>query len=331
MSEPIDVVISWVDGSDPDHKKKLQPFLEAEFGKKFSKIPEDIAGETRFRSVGEIFYCVGSILRFAPFVRNIFIITDNQQPGLTDFVQQNFPETKTAIKLIDHTEIFSGYEKVLPVFNSLSIETLMFRISGLSENFVYFNDDFFLVRPIVETDWFIDNQAVGYGYWRNMAIDMLLWLFKPKQNGHKPFGFKDSMLNAAKELGLRWTYFHIDHTPQALKKSILEKYYTENPQKLIANISHKFRHETQFNPQALFYMMSLKAGKSVSNSKIKLLYIKPVNREKSYLDRKFKTFESQPDITFCCVGSLDLANENDKQNITNWLKSILIISLPEDS
>ncbi len=322
--KPIDVVISWVDGNDPTQKMKMQPYLN-----KLDFISEDLSGPTRFRSEGEIFYCVASVLRFAPFVRKIFIITDQQNPNLDDFIQTNFPANTIPLVIVDHTVLFKGYENYLPVFNSLSIETSIFRIPDLSERFVYFNDDFFLVRPIKETDWFIDNQAVGYGYWRNLPMDRLLWYLKPKKNGHKPFGFKDSMINAAKELGLKNSYFHIDHTPLAMNKSILEKYFIENPQKFIANISHKFRNETQFNPQALFYMLALKSGECVSEPKNKLLYLKPVNRENSYIGRKLRSFENNSDIIFCCIGSIDLAIKEDKEKLFSWLKSILNVKFNE--
>lgn len=68
-SDDIDVVIARVDGNDPKHRDKMKPYLDPQ-----SPESDDIAGPTRFRSEGEIFYCVVSILRFAPFVRKIFIV-----------------------------------------------------------------------------------------------------------------------------------------------------------------------------------------------------------------------------------------------------------------
>ncbi len=62
----IDVVIARVDGNDPKHQAKMKPYLDPQSAKS-----DDIAGPTRFRSEGEIFYCAASILRFASFVRKI--------------------------------------------------------------------------------------------------------------------------------------------------------------------------------------------------------------------------------------------------------------------
>jgi len=94
--QAVDVVISWVDGNDPAHKQKIKPFLDSQ-----SRKSDDIAGSTRFDSVGEIFYCIASIYRFAPFVRKIFIISDNQNPCMDEFIQENFPESKIEIEIVD--------------------------------------------------------------------------------------------------------------------------------------------------------------------------------------------------------------------------------------
>ena len=88
---------------------------------------------------------VKSILKFAPFVRKIFIVTDSQKPsfsGLEDLIVSN------KVKVVDHKEIFKGYEKYLPTFNIRSIDAVLHRIEGLSEMFVYFNDDVFLINKI---------------------------------------------------------------------------------------------------------------------------------------------------------------------------------------
>ena len=71
----------------------------------------------RYGQINEIEYCVNSILKFAPFVRNIFIVTDDQTPDfLSDPVraQNEFPN----VSVIDHKVIFKNYPQYLPNFNS---------------------------------------------------------------------------------------------------------------------------------------------------------------------------------------------------------------------
>ena len=321
MSDPIDVVIAWVDGNDPLHRKKIQPYLS-----KKAETSDDIAGPTRYRSEGEIFYCVSSILRFAPFIRKIFIVTDEQDPCLDDFIQVNFPENKIPVEIVDHKVIFRDHEQYLPVFNSRAVETCIHRIPDLNENYVYFNDDFFLINPIRETDWFVDDKTVAYGNWRNLILDRLLWLIKPLKNGHKPVGFKDGMISAARKFGKRWKYFHLDHTPHALKKSVIADYFSKNPHLFLSNISYKFRSGKQFNTHELYYLSMLKSNKAiVKPASEHLLYIKPVKRGDNYLNRKLNMFKISNNLKFCCIGSLDLATEKDRNTLLDWLRNTLNI------
>lgn len=323
MSEPIDVVIAWVDGNDPSHKRKIRPYLNLS---KMAEVSDDIAGPTRYRSEGEIFYCVASVLRFAPFVRKIFIVTDEQDPHLDNFIQTNFPNNKIPIEIVDHKVIFRDYEQYLPVFNSRAVETCIHRIPDLSENYVYFNDDFFLINPLRKTDWFIDDKIVAYGNWRNLILDRLLWLLKPLKNGHKPVGFKDGMVSAALKFGNKWKYFHLDHTPHALKKSVIADYFSKNPHFFLSNISYKFRSGKQFNTYELYYLSMLKSNNAiVKPASEHLLYIKPVKRGENYLSRKFNMFKINKGLKFCCIGSLDLATEKDRNILLSWLQEILNI------
>ncbi len=315
----IDVVFTWVDGNDPEHKKKITPYLNPR-----AQASDDIAGPTRYRSEGEIFYSVASILRFAPFVRKIFIVTDNQNPNLDKFIEKNFPENKIPIEIVDHKVIFEGYEEYLPVFNSRAVETCIYRIPGLSENYIYLNDDFFLVRPIQISDWFVEDKIVAYGSWRSLPLDRLLWLIKPMKNGHKPVGFKDGMIMAARKYGKKWKYFHLDHLPHPIKKSVLADYFDKNPQHFLSNISHKFRSGKQFNTHELSYLSMFDAGKAIIKpSTDHLLYMKPVNRGENYLKRKLRCFETNEELKFCCIGSLDLATEEDRIILLNWLGNVI--------
>lgn len=315
----IDVVFTWVDGNDPEHKKKIAPFLTPR-----DRASDDVAGPTRYRSVGEIFYSVASVLRFAPFVRKIFIVTDNQNPNLDKFIEANFPDNKIPIEIVDHKVIFRGYENYLPVFNSRAVETCIYRIPGLSENYVYFNDDFFLIRPIKQSDWYVDDKIVAYGSWRFLLLDRLLWLIKPIKNGRKPVGFKDGMIKAARKYGKKWKYFHLDHLPHPLKKSVIADFFEKNPQHLLSNISHKFRSGKQFNTNEIYYLCMFDAGKAILKpSSEHLLYMKPVKRGKKYLTRKLRNFKTNRNLKFGCIGSLDLAVEQDRITLLDWLTKII--------
>ena len=163
---PIDAVITWIDGQDKDQKEKLGHYLTS------AGLPElDSTMSTRYDQCGEINYCVRSLLRFAPWVRTIYIVTDNQIPPIIKTLKNTIYENK--IKLIDHRDIFLSSEGCLPTFNSLSIESVLWRIKGLANNFIYFNDDCILIRPLSYDDFFCDGRIVLRGRWNTLFIKML--------------------------------------------------------------------------------------------------------------------------------------------------------------
>ena len=124
LNDKIDAVITWVDGNDPVHQAKRAQFLTH----KRENTMKDVAGETRFNQVGEIYCCIASILRFAPWINKIYIVTDNQDPHVEDYINKYFPENKIPVEIVDHKVVFEGYEKYLPTFNSLAITSVLWRI-----------------------------------------------------------------------------------------------------------------------------------------------------------------------------------------------------------
>ena len=311
---PIDFVISWVDGNDPAHIQKLESYKSRH--KEASR--DDVAGTTRFANIGEINYCVASIHRFAPFARQIFIITDGQDPHLEDYLKQHF-DNIIPIRIVDHKTIFEGYEEYLPTFNSRAIEAMMWRIPGLSENFVYLNDDFLFVAPCSEEDFFKGDKTICYADWYSTSFAKFLRFIKPKKKGHKPIGFKDSMLNALSIIGESSRFLYLAHTPRALKRSFYEKFFNENPDILIRNIRHRFRDAEQYNSQELFYMTEHRNGKCIVRSpKTFGLYMKP-RKGGDYVKRKLDGFDKNHQALFCCFNSLDQADVQDQQLVKDWI------------
>lgn len=314
---PIDAVVTWVDGDDPVLRRKRSGYITGRQEDSF----DDIAGSTRYTSSGEIFLCVASILKFAPFIRRIFIITDGQDPHIGRLISGYFPDCGVSVRIVDHKEIFRGYGQYLPTFNSLSIETMMYRIPGLSEHFVYFNDDFMLLRPLEESDLVSDGRPVVYGYWH---FTFTAWLCRllGRLKKHSEFKFRDSMLNAATTLGGKalFRFIRTSHTPQVLRKSVCERFYAGHPEALVSNIRHKFRDKSQFNPQTLFHTMMLYSGDCVLRSeKDALVYIGPRAEWKSKTRRMIDRLKGSRTAKFCCINSLDKASPDQKAEILEYL------------
>ncbi len=318
---PIDAVITWVDGDDPIHRAKREAYITDK--KENQHI--DVAGETRYRQVGEIAYCVASINRFAPWIRKIFIVTDNQSPDIKDFMDRNFPDKQIPIEIVDHKVIFKGYEQYLPTFNSRAIESFIYRIPKLSEHYVYFNDDLFLLRPMRPSDFFQNESPIANGYWHLTWTARLLRLLRRKKNGHKTVSFRDSMMNAAKVLNSS-RFIRIVHTPHAFRRSVFEQIYLEYPRLFESNIIHRFRNENQYNVTALFYCYSIPKKLSVlSDKKNHYLYLSPGHSTLDEVKNVLIDFENNEDAMFCCFNSMDMASQEIIEEMELWIKKRLNI------
>lgn len=329
ITHPVDVVITWVDGNDPRLAAKREKYLKQQKGSGFTG-----GLSTYFASNNEISYCVFSILRFAPFVRNIFIITDGQDPGLWNMVGKHFPEKLDSIKIVDHQEIFRGYEEYLPTFNSTSIETMMWRIPGLSENFVYFNDDLLLIDEVKPEDWFVDNRPVLRGKWRTAPFKKLmsnkLKIFFNKTLRRRPdfaprFSFYLGQWNAASYLGRKFSYFFNCHTPHCFSKSRFEKFFAKNMHILLKNISFRFRNQEQYNLTTLADHLEIMDGNK-NITRLNLVYLHPYY-SKVRLQRKIKRSENDPGIKSVCIQSLDQFGKQQQENIFGWIREKLKINL----
>lgn len=129
MKDKIDIVVLWVDGNDP---KWIEEYNQ------YSNTPINKDDVCRFRDWGIMKYWFRGIANYAPWVNHVFFVTNGQKP---DFINENCEK----LILINHSDYID--KKYLPVFNSCAIELGLHRIPGISEKFIYFNDDFFIVRP----------------------------------------------------------------------------------------------------------------------------------------------------------------------------------------
>tara|TARA_B100001245_G_C22754973_1_gene365468 strand:+ start:34 stop:783 length:750 start_codon:yes stop_codon:yes gene_type:complete len=243
-NNPIDAVITWVDGNDPLHQKKITEALPLEKSKRL------YIGSSKYKQIGEIYFCVLSILKFAPFIRNIFIVSDSQVPEFIKKDSLNNPR----IKIVDHKEIFKGLLGFTPTFNPRCIDALLHRIPGLSERFISFNDDMFLIQKTKKEDWFEGGVTpVLRGKWSTSYNN--LW-YKKAASFLFPFLKKRPSYNLAQSLsanmvGYNKKYYRSFHSGRPLLKSILRDYFKLNPKTLHNQLKYRFRHQNQFMPYSL--------------------------------------------------------------------------------
>jgi len=139
----IDLVYLWVDGDDPKWQEKKLIFT----GKVSDTSESNNIG--RYISNDELKYSLRSAEKHAPWIRKIFIVTDDQKPEWLDI-------THPKIQVVDHREIMPP--EILPCFNSTVIEYFLYMIPGLSEHFLLANDDMFF-NANLSPDFFFANDG----------------------------------------------------------------------------------------------------------------------------------------------------------------------------
>lgn len=136
---PVDFVVLWVDGNDPEWQKEKDLYLPNDENIKKSN------SSARFRDWDIFKYWFRAVEKYAPWVRNVYLVTWGHVP---DFIDLESPK----LKFVKHSDFMP--QEYLPTFSCFPTELNLWRIEGISEHIVYFNDDMFLTRPVEKSDFF---------------------------------------------------------------------------------------------------------------------------------------------------------------------------------
>lgn len=246
---PTDAVITWVDGTDPVHAARRAVWQQAST----TPLHENAINPHRWGSGDELSYCLRSIANHAPWLRRIWIVTDRQTPDLSALPGP----FRQKISIVDHRRIFARLPHALPTFNSLSIETVLWRIPGLSEHYVYFNDDVFLTAPLEPADLFRDGMPVLRGKW----VDYSAIADDPVARGDPALLHHFVQINAARLMGYAAGHlFSSAHVVHPARRSVMAGLYRQMPAAFHANIAHRFRDLSQFFPSGLHNHACIRAG-----------------------------------------------------------------------
>ena len=310
--EKIDAVITWVDGSDPKYQLKHQSLLKnhGDFKKQYMQ-------------ADEIDFCVLSIIKNAPFIRKIFIVTDSQSPALDETKRL---ASLDKVEIIDHKEIFSGLEGFLPTFNIRSIDAVLYRIKDLSEKFIYFNDDMFLIKESNPGDWFINNNAVLTGNWSKtyniQPLKKIAKLLKRILKSRPSYNRAQS--KAANIVGFDKKYFKSYHSGRPQVKSVIKKFYDNNPKILKRQLSYKFRNDKQYMPYSLCWHLLIKAEQYEAANKNRLIEIEKIrNLGPEKLKKILLDIDHNTKAQFLNVQDLNYASKETAKAFKDWLRNKL--------
>ncbi len=250
----IDFVIPWVDPSDKEWQLQHRRCAE-ELGK--TVVFDD--SESRYRDWDTLRYLFRGIEKFTPWVRKVHFITCGHLP--------KWMNTKAEkLHIVKHTDYMDS--RYLPTFSSHTIELNMHRISDLAEQFVYFNDDILLLRPMKPEDFFKNGKPRDYAILnpaisshRYSVLDTAItdieiindYFSKNRVIAKHPFKWFNIRygVNNLKTLALmpwpRFAHLYGRHLCNSFLKSTFEELWKKEYSVLDETSSHKFRTRRDVN------------------------------------------------------------------------------------
>lgn len=268
METNIDFVLIWVDNNDRNWKSEKNKYLINEC------VTND--SEIRYRDWENLKYWFRAVECFAPWVRKIHFVTCGQKPS---WLNTNNPK----LNLVYHKDYID--EEYLPTFNSHVIELNLHRINGLSEQFVFFNDDMFLNDYVKPEDFFergkprdsailntikMDRKGIPHIIVNDLCVLSQYYDFNKQfaSNLSKWINIKYGNKLLRTLFLLPWkmyTGFYEMHIPNAYVKKTFDEVWSKEKDYLCDVCRHRFRNDKDVN-QWLMRYWQLASGNFVPRS-----------------------------------------------------------------
>lgn len=285
--EPIDVVYTWVNGADPQWLQRKANALGTIDQSAFN---ETANVASRFQNRDELKYSLRSLEMYAPWVRKIFIVTDDQVPAWLDL---DHPQ----ITIVDHKEIFRD-PSVLPVYNSHAIESQLHHIRNLSSRYIYLNDDVFLGRPC-NASLFFTGGGLSKFFLSRAVLDPAA-----------PSSADMPVLSAAKHnreiIGRNFGRLitqKFKHTPHPQQKSVLLELEASMPEEFMKVSASRLRHPDDISvTSALHHYWAYAKGKAVEG-KIRYDYFDLAKPES---EERIRALKDRGDLHVFCINDTNV-------------------------
>ena len=250
----IDIVFSWVDGAAIEWQRARARRMKAYV------VGEGDDSHARFRQLDELKYALRSVYLFAPWVRNVYIATDSPRP---EWLAEHPRVT------IVRSEEFFADPTVLPTHNSQAVESQLHNIPGLSEHFLYSNDDMFFGRA-VSPDMFFSPGGVTKFIEATTRIGM-------GESNLSRSGFENAARvnrRLIQERFGRTITRHLEHTPTPLRKSVMQQLESEFPEDFRRTAASTFRSATDISvTNSLYHYYAWVTGRAVEQTAATVSYV----------------------------------------------------------
>ena len=301
QEKAIDMVYLWVDGNDPEWRRRH----DAAVGSGRRGSGADCEG--RFIDNEELRYSLRSLELHAPWIRRIFIVTDGQVPRWLDV-------SNPRVSIVDHKEILPP--EVLPTFNSQTIEHALWRIPGLSEHFIYGNDDTFLNRDVTPSDFFTEDGRPVVRFTRRRFRRLTLWL-KEHVLRDRISDYNAAIRNAARLVERRYGRYigsKTHHNIDAYCKSQYREAFETFEKEIRPTMANKLRGADDIQRNLYSYVPVAQGRAKVEYVTDRTSFRLHIHKPKLY-DRFWRL-----NPTFFCVNDSEYATEADRRRLGEFLR-----------
>lgn len=240
-----DVVYTWVDDTFPGYREQLNHHARS---------PDDHDPDRTRDNLDLLKYSLRSLLTHLSGVRHIWIVT--MRPQVPSWLRQGHPR----LHVIHHDQMIAP--RYLPTFNSFAIASHLHVIPGLSDPFLYVQDDMLFSTPCGRED-FEDRDGHTWIYMRigrtqppedRHRPDLTPWNLALAQNNHlldQAYGFRCRR--------------DVDHVPLWIRKSHWQAMLERWPEEVEATRSSPFRAGGNITPEHLYchYLLHEGLGRSI--------------------------------------------------------------------
>ncbi|GAA3301753.1 stealth family protein [Streptomyces cinereospinus] len=283
---PVDAVYTWVDGEDPAMAAKRRAHQE---GSDNAIAPRE-TGASRYTSHDELKYALRSLEMYAGFVRHVYLVTDAQVPDWLD------PEAE-GLTVVDHRDILPA--DALPVFNSHAIESRLHHIPGLSDRYLYFNDDVFVNRPVGAEHFFHGN-----GIARIPLSPLKLGVGDPHPMEPAPNSAGKNTREVVRRFHGRQITHKSLHTPHPQLLSVMREMEGLEIEELRRTAYSRFRSLTDVAPAStLHHHWAIATGRAVP-AEYRFRYVQLGTPD---MRRRLARLEAGEDVDFFCLNDVDTA------------------------
>eukprot|EP00299_Pterocystis_sp_00344_P017630 c8834_g1_i1.p1 GENE.c8834_g1_i1~~c8834_g1_i1.p1 ORF type:complete len:588 (-),score=179.27 c8834_g1_i1:70-1800(-) len=246
-NNPVDIVITWYNPDDPQAKASYDSRLQSIDQ---SGLAPGVTDSKRRTDAGELRYNLRAIEKNVPWVRHVFLVVPDDCT-LPSWLDTSAPH----LRIVRHNQIFSS-SSYLPTFNSQAIESRLHYIPGLSEQFIYLNDDMFINQQVSKNTFFTGDGKARV--WPG-------WCVTEQSNSHA-LSVKNS-LRLMKGMTKKWTTdYTLHHHAKPLTISMMRESQRTFGDAWKLTETHPFRHKQDIWPILMASVQCVDSGKCVKET-----------------------------------------------------------------